>query len=141
MLNAIRKMTTMQTSRLALSAVVMFLFAACSSASSNRNYRIEKLNEESQRITAAEQQCIETATSRANDDLAGLESTQNKDSGPQILAINQRRSQELSQCEAEADHENEILAAREKAEYEDEAQEERARATMISVIASQPAWH
>lgn len=141
MLDAIRKMTTMRTNRLALSAVVLFFFAACSSASSNRNYRIEKLNEESQRIAAAEQQCIEAATRRANDDLSELQSTQNTESGQQILAINQRRSLQLSQCEAEADHENEILAACEKAEYEDEAEEERTRATMISVIASQPGWH
>ena len=131
----------MLTSKLALGAVALFLVAGCSSASGNRNYRIEELNEESQRIAVAEQNCIEAATRSANDDLSKLETTKEKEDGQQIIVINQRRSQELSQCEAEADHKNEELAAREQAEYEREAQEEKARATMITVIASQPAWH
>lgn len=130
----------MLRSRLA-GALALFLVAGCSAASSNRNYRIEELNEESQRIAAAEQQCIQAATRRANDDLSKLGATKDKEDGQQILAINQRRSQELSQCEAEADHENEELSAREQAEYEREAEEEKAHAAMVSVIASQPAWH
>ncbi len=131
----------MLTSRLALSAVALLVVAGCTSASSNRNYRVEELNEESQRIAASERQCIEAATKRANDERSKLETTHDKESGQQILVINQRRSQELSQCESVADQENEELSAREQAEYEREAQEEKARATMISVIASQPAWH
>jgi hypothetical protein len=139
-LSPIRQMR-MRTSKLALSAVALFLLASCSSASSNRNYRIEELNDESQRIAASEQQCIAAATERARDELSKLETTQDKESGQQILAINQRRSQELSQCEVDADHENDEVAAREQAEYEHEAREEHERATMISVIASQPGWH
>ncbi len=140
MLTVIREMTTL-TSKLTLSAVALLLVAGCSSASSNRNYRIKELNEETERIAAAEQRCIEAATKRANDELSKLEKTQDQDGGEQILAINQQRSQQLSKCEAEADHKNEILAAREQAEYEREAREENSRAIMMSVIASQPAWH
>ena len=72
------------------------------------------------------------ATKRANDDLSKLEMTKDRKDGQQMLAINQRRSQELSQCEAEADHENEELSARQQAEYERETEEEKAHATMIS---------
>jgi hypothetical protein len=132
---------TMFTSKLALGALALFVFAGCSSMSSNRDYRIEELNEESQRIATAEQRCIEAATKSANDELSKVAMTPDKASEQQILAINRKRSEKLSRCEADADHENEALAAREQAEYEHEAQEERQRATMISVIASQPSWH
>jgi hypothetical protein len=137
---AIPEMTKL-TTKLAMGAVALLLVASCSSALDNRNKQIEELNKESQQIAAREKQCIETATKRANDQLSEIEKARDDKSGPQILAINQERSQEVSQCEIEADQTNEALAAREQAEYEREAQEEHQRATMLSVIASQPAWH
>jgi hypothetical protein len=133
-------MTTL-TNKLSFGALTILLVAGCSSASSNRNQRIEELNKESQQISAREQQCIEAATKHAGDELSKLTNTQDKDNGQQIIAINQRRSAQLSQCEADADRENEALAAGEQAEYERQAQEERQRAIMMSVIASQPGWH
>jgi hypothetical protein len=129
------------TSKLALCAVGLLLVAACSSTFGNRSDRIDELNKQSQEIATREQQCIATATKRANDQLSELENAHDKENGQQILAINQHQSQGISQCENEADHANDALAAREQVEYEHEGQEEHQRAVMMSVIASQPGWH
>jgi len=91
------------------------------------------MQEANQRVVAAEQQCMDAAVKRANDEFSQIVATPDASSEQRVKNIRVQRSHDLSKCKAEADHENEELSAREQAEYERQAQEQNDRATVLWV--------
>lgn len=108
-----------------LALVVLLTGCATSNHSTEVNARFLKFQYQSEEISEREQQCIKEAVSRTNEQIAQVER-------PGILAEQAAwrtaaDDPEISQCKDAAHRDQAELAARERSEYEDEAQQQRDR--------------
>ena len=117
-----------------LALVVVALLAGC--ATSNRSEttaRILSFQDQSEEISKREQQCIKAAVSRSNEQAAWV-------ARPDALAGQVARQadtdedHEIAQCKDAARSDQDELAARLRSEYQDEAQQQRDRASLIMIL-------
>ena len=128
----------MKTVALAV-AVLLAGCAATNTRTDSSDARLAQLEEKSRTIAEREKQCIEKTLARSRDEIAGIAATPNASVELQIQKENRERDRELSECRAEADEENAEIYAQERDEYKRQAQQERARAALMSVLTtSQP---
>jgi hypothetical protein len=122
-----------------LFVVTLLLIIGCSVAnnSTSRSYtRSADLAKESQQISDRERQCIRATVSRSDNQIAQIASSSDPPAGARIrirMAANDRDS-ELAKCEATAQREKAELAARERAEYQRQATEQRERNSLMSIL-------
>jgi len=117
-----------------LALVVVALLAGC--ATSNRseaNTTFIKFQAQSEEISNREQQCIKEAVSHSNEHAARV-------AKPDALAGQLARQadtdedHEIAQCKDAARRDQDELAARLRAEYQDEAQQQRDRASLMMIL-------
>jgi len=120
--------------RFALSAFVVFVGCA---SNDSRLSRVQELQEASRQVAAQEDQCMAAAVKRANDAISKLNGT-DQATKQQIQSIDAQRSHDLAECKTTADSADQALSARELAEYQHEAEEQRARVLMLEVITGPP---
>ena len=82
-------------------------------------------------LNESEKKCVDEATTRSNDEMAATPGVSVE--SPTQNATGQR-DREISQCHAWADHENAEIAEQERIEYEQQAQQQRNRASFIAVL-------
>jgi hypothetical protein len=121
-----------------LAAVLLLILAGCASSAGSQNSSVQELQEGSPQIASREQQCMDAAVNRANDQLSQIAPTTDASSEQRAHAVKVQRSQDLFKCKAAAEHENEELSSREQVEYERQGHEENDRAIMLWLIASPP---
>lgn len=114
-----------------LASVFLVILAGCAYSAGSQDSRIRELQEASGQIASRERQCMDAAINRANDEFSQIAATRDASSEQRVQAVKVQRSQDLSKCKVEADHENEELSSREQAEYERQAREENDRATLL----------
>jgi hypothetical protein len=116
---------------LAFAFAVLLTGCATSNHSTQAKARFVKFQQQSEEISEREQQCIEQAVSRTNE--------QNAQVGrPDALAGQVERQaathHEISQCKDAAHRDQAELGARERSEYENEAQQQRDRASLMAIL-------
>jgi hypothetical protein len=121
-----------------LASVSLIILAGCAASAGPRNSRIQELQQVSQRIATREQQCMDAAVNRANDEFSQIVATPDGLSEDRVRAVNAQRSHDFSKCKLEADREKTKLSAREQAEYESQAREESNRGLILWVEHSPP---
>lgn len=91
---------------------------------------------ESQEISEREHQCIDAAVTRSNGQLARITpaSDPGSNAGVRRQRVSNDRERELAKCKATADREQDELSARERAEYQRQAEEERSRSSLMSIL-------
>ena len=126
----------MKTVALAV-AVLLAGCAATNAPTSSSDPRLTQLEEKSRTIAEREKQCIDQTLARSRDEIAGIAPGASVEL--QTQKETRERDRELSECRARADEENAGIYAQERDEYKRQAQQERARAALMSVLTtSQP---
>ena len=115
--------------------LLAMLTAGCAPAhSSASDAASQKFAQQSQRIAELEQLCIAKATQNTDAELAQI--AQTPDSLTELrnkAAITNGRSN-VAKCRADADHLNEQISSQQRAEYQREAEEERQRSSLMSIL-------
>ncbi len=83
---------------------------------------------------------MDAAVKRAADATSKLDRS-DPSAKQQVQAIDAQRTHDLAECKSAADHDNQVLSARVMAEYQHEADEQRARVLMLEVITAPSAGH
>jgi hypothetical protein len=121
---------------LALALAVLLTGCATSNHSTKANARLVNFQQQGEEISEREQQCIKGAVSRINEQAAQVGKS---DALAERVAWQADDDQEISRCKDAAQRDQAKLAARERTEYEDEAQQQRDRASlMATLITSRP---
>jgi septal ring factor EnvC (AmiA/AmiB activator) len=121
--------------------IAAVLVVGCSTTTNPIDARLTKFRQESQEISERERQCIRATVTRSNDQLARIAATPEPNGHTELRTqmVTNDRDRELSECKANAEREEEQLSARERAEYESRAKDERERnALMMILTTSQP---
>ena len=119
--------------------IVTLLIVGCSMANNptNGSYtRSADFAKESQEISEREHQCILATVVRSNDQIVRIASTFDliANAGVLIQTVAKDRDRELAKCKATANREEDELSARERAEYERQAKQERERNSLMSTL-------
>jgi hypothetical protein len=117
-----------------LAIVAIFLAAGCAATSGrpgDSDPAIAQLEQKRRALNESEKKCVDEATTRSNDEMAATPGVSVE--SPTQNATGQR-DREISQCHAWADHENAEIAEQERIEYEQQAQQQRNRASFIAVL-------
>ena len=129
----------MKTVALAIAVLLAGCAATNTRTDSSSEARLTQLKEKSRTIADREKQCIDQTLARSHDEIAGIAATPSASVELQIQKENRERDREVSECRARADEENAEIYAQERDEYKRQAQQERARAALMSVLTtSQP---
>jgi hypothetical protein len=120
-------------------SIVTLLIAGCSltnSSTSGTYTPSAELAGESQEISEREHRCIRATVIHSNDQIARIASTSNPEAvgGFRVQMAANDRDSELAKCEATAQREKDELAARERAEYQRRATEQRERNSLMSIL-------
>ncbi len=83
---------------------------------------------------------MDAAAKRAADAISQLDRA-DPSAKQQVQAIDARRTHDLAECKSAADRDNQVLSEREMAEYQHEADEQRARVLMLEVITAPSPGH
>jgi hypothetical protein len=118
---------------LALAVAIVLAGCATSNHSSEANARSIKLQIQSEEISDREQQCIKEAVGRSNDPAAQV-ARPDVPAGQMAQQADANEDHEISRCKDTAQHDQAALAARARAEYEDEIQEQRDRASLMGIL-------
>jgi hypothetical protein len=105
-----------------------------SSPTTATDARLVKLPNTEQEISGREQRCVRQAVNRSNDQIAQIEATPDALTSSQTQRAKDDRDRAVSECSANADREKAQLSARERAEYESQAREERDRAGLMTIL-------
>ena len=116
-----------------------FLVAGCSTPqdpTGGTYTRLMKLRQESREIAERERQCIRAAVISRNNQIAQITAIPdpNADTAVRTQMVANDRQRELSKCKANADRQEDELAARERAEYESRAKDERERNSLMMIL-------
>lgn len=119
--------------------IVTLLIVGCSGANNSTSgtyTRSAELAKESQQISERERQCISATVTRSNDQMAQIASSSDPpaNAGIRIQMVANDRDRELAKCKATAEREENDLSARERAEYQRQAKEERERSSLLSIL-------
>ena len=119
--------------------VVTLLFVGCSvpkNSTSGTYTRSAELANQSQEISEREHQCIRATVTRSNDQIARIASTSDptENDGVRMQMVANERDRELAKCKATTEREEDEVSARERAEYQRQAKEERERNSLMSIL-------
>ena len=122
--------------------IAIFLLAGCAAANTQTpgpDPKITSLEEERQIVAEHEKQCIDGTLAHSSDEMAHMAATSAASVELLVQRAKNERDRELSECRAKADGDNAEISARERDEYALQAQQERDRASLISILTiSQP---
>jgi hypothetical protein len=122
--------------------IITLLIVGCTVAnnSTNETYaRGAELANESRKISDHEHQCVHEALARSSEQTARIASTPDPaaNAGDRMQMIANDRDRELAKCKAAAKREEDELSARERAEYQRQAEQERQQSLMSILTTSQ----
>jgi hypothetical protein len=122
--------------------IAIFLLAGCAAANTQTpgpDPKITSLEEERQIVAEHEKQCIDGTLARSRDEMALMAAQSGASAESLMQRAKNERDRELSECRAKADSDNAQISERERSEYALQAQQERDRASLISILTtSQP---
>jgi uncharacterized protein YceK len=99
------------------------------------NGRLTDLYDASEAISDRNQQCVKQAVIRTPDQTTWIASeAPTASAGSQMQKVKDERDHEILDCETIADREKARLSARERAEYEDEAQQAHDGASVMMIL-------
>jgi hypothetical protein len=125
----------------ALALAIAFVVSGCSmtqTPTAETDSRLIKLQDQSEKIAMREQQCIKEAVSRSNDQIARIAGSDSL-GGQEALQAYADEDREISECKEFAKRDQAELAASEREEYVNEAQQQRDRTSLMAILtASRP---
>jgi hypothetical protein len=124
-----------QTKKLGLVAIIML--AACASSNirtSDSDPRLAQFEQRRQAVAESEKQCIDETMTRSRDEMARIAASPAASVESQMQKERYERDREISQCRVTANSENATISDEERKEYELQAQEERDRASLMSIL-------
>jgi hypothetical protein len=116
--------------------IAAVLVVGCSTTYNPTDARLTKFRQESQAISERERQCIRATVIQSNDQIAQIAATHDPNADTELLTqmVTNDRDRELSECKAAAQREEEQLAARERAEYANQAKDESERNALMMIL-------
>jgi hypothetical protein len=121
--------------RILLIAALLMVGCSQMNNSTSGNYtRNAEFAKESQEISERESQCISATVTRSSDQIALIASDPVANAGIHVQMVANDRDLELAECKATAEREKNELAARERAEYRKQAEEQRERNSLMSIL-------
>jgi hypothetical protein len=119
---------------LALGVTILLAGCAASNPPTDAHARSIKFQVQSEDISDREQQCIKGAVSRSND--PATQRAQPDASAGQLAQQSgaDDEDREISRCKDAAQRDQAELAARERSAYQDEAQQQRDRASLMAIL-------
>jgi hypothetical protein len=118
---------------LALSVTILLAGCAASNPSTDAHARSIKFQLQSEDISDREQQCIKDAVSRSNDP-ATQRAQPDASAGQVAQQSGANEDHEISRCKDAAQRDQAELSARERSAYQDEAQQQRDRASLTAIL-------
>jgi hypothetical protein len=115
-------------------AVLIAGCAATSASTTATNERLIELRNKGEEISDQEQQCVRQAVNHANDQIVQIDSTHDALTASRTQQANNDRDRKVSECRNNADREDTQLSARERAEYEDQAQQAHDRTALMMIL-------
>jgi hypothetical protein len=127
-------------SKLSLIAIVVLTGCAAANTQAPRpDPKITSLEAERQIVAEHEKQCINGTLAHSRDEMRHMSASSAASAESLKHGAKNERDRELSECRAKADGDNAEISARERDEYALQAQQERDRASLISILTtSQP---
>lgn len=113
--------------------VITILFAGCSSASKPSSIQTSA-EDQSAEIAKLERQCEQDAATRKNAEVARIVASGDLPADLEIQSASQKAQREISACRTEADRRNQKIGQREIDVYQRQAEEERERSALISIL-------
>lgn len=115
--------------------LAMLIFGACASAKAPPpSARLQALQRQSDRISSNSSQCMDQATKRTDDQVKLLLASGKNSDSPAVRSVFDQGNSAIAQCRQEEANAQAQLAAKERAEYLREAQDERDRAALMSTL-------
>lgn len=129
---------TIPLKTLAIATVLVGGCATTTSAGKN-DLRLTNLQNETQKISERERQCINETVLRSNQQIAQVATTPDAFTEARTQTVKNNRDREVSECKTKADRENAEFSARERTEYAEQAQLGHDQATLMMILtASRP---
>jgi hypothetical protein len=120
-----------------LVALALLLLAGCGTTrdlAPGPDPRIAHFEEENQTINESENRCISETLASGNGQMASIAASPDAFVGQQTHKLAAKHDRRLSECRANADRERKDLSVRERAYYQDGAQEERDRNSLMMIF-------
>lgn len=124
---------------LRLSLLGVLLFTGCASTGGlppDQDPRIAYFQRESQKIDDRESRCTSEASASSDHEIAPTASPRASKEDQQQAA--REREKRLNACRTDASYEREALSERERDDYRNGAQEQRAQESLMAVLTSRP---
>jgi hypothetical protein len=118
-------------------AFAVLLLAGCATTrglAPDPNPRIGYFERENQTINESENRCISETLVSSNHQIASIASSPDAFVGQQTQKLAAMRDRRLSEGRANAERERKDLSVRERAYYQDDAQEERDRNSLMMIL-------
>jgi hypothetical protein len=96
--------------------------------------RIVRFEQEIRKIDEGENRCVSEAVKSSDRQIASIGASSSASADQQTQKLAAQRDRRLLECRADADREREELTARERADYQDRAQEERDRSSLMMIL-------
>jgi hypothetical protein len=96
--------------------------------------RIVRFEQEIRKIDEGENRCVSEAVKSSDRQIASIGASSSASADQQTQKLAAQRDRRLLECRADADREREELTARERADYQDRAQEERYRSSLTMIL-------
>jgi len=125
---------------LRLSLLGVLLLTGCASTRglpSDHDPRIAYFQRESQKIDNRESRCTSEASASSDHEIAPMTASPSASKEDQQQAAREREKR-LNACRTDASHEREALSERERDDYRNGAQEQRAEESLMAVLTSRP---
>lgn len=125
---------------LRLSLLGVLLLTGCASTRglpADQDPRIAYFQRESQKIDDRESRCTSEASASSDHEIAPMTASPSASKEDQQQAAREREKR-LNACRTDASHEREALSERERDDYRNGAQEQRAQESLMAVLTSRP---
>ena len=122
-------------------ALTALLIASCASQGTEFVPRLADVEQATRKIDRDEQQCVEQVGMWSEDLITGVVPTLGALTQLQIQTVLARRAHALSQCQAQADHEKELLAASERTNYQKDAEKQQSINTLMPILTTSRGLH
>jgi hypothetical protein len=127
----------MNCRRLAL--LTLLLLAGCTSTRglpSGQDPRIAYFQRESQKIDGRESRCISEASGSSEHEIASIMASVGASKDDRKQQVGRDRDKSMNACRTNASHEREALSERERDDYRNGVQEQRAHESLMAVLTS-----
>jgi hypothetical protein len=121
---------------LALAAIMIAGCATTPATASRPDPRFDLLEQQSWKIEEGENQCINETIRQSDKQLPQIAGTPDSFNALDIQRVTDERDRAIHQCQASADRQREAISSRERAEYQERAQEERNHSDLIMILAA-----